>query len=317
MKKLIIFDCDCVIWTVFHGLKVKLSHDGKDTSIIYGFLNHVFSVQAYEKADYIAFAWDSKLSKRKELFPDYKKKRANAKKELSEEEKAALQSTYEQSNLLRTEILPKLGFSNIFHQDGYEGDDIIASLVESYIGKAYIKIVGRDGDLFQLLDKTVVMYDPMKGKLTTADSIREKYGIEPHQFKDVKAICGCPTDEVPGIVGVGETKAIQYIKGELKYTTKAYKQIESSPEVIALTRKLTSLPFEGTNKFTLSLDSCLVNRLKSVARTYGLKSFVTERRIEEYEQNFIRRGTPDKGEQTGNKENKGRMGAFGNDLSEF
>lgn len=317
MKKLLILDCDGVCWSVFHALKGKLSHDGKDTGIIYGFLSHLFAVQSYEKADTIVFAWDSntKGSKRKEIFPEYKQKRHATEK--TQEEIALDKQRYNQVKILREDILPKLGFSNIFSQDGYEGDDVIASIVNSYKKDYFIKIVARDKDLYQLIDKNVVMYDPVKGEIMTFKLIKETYGIEPYQFRDVKALCGCPTDEVPGVPGIGETKAIQYITGKLKYTTKAYKTIENSSSVIALTRALTSLPFEGTDVFTLAPDRCYVNCLKSVARVYGIKSLVTETRLLEYERNFCIRKFSDIREQTGTGQVKGGVDKFGDGMSDF
>jgi len=319
MKKLLIFDCDGVCWAVFHALKGKLSHNGMNTSLIYGFLSHVFAVQAYDKAEMIVFAWDSRSSKREEIFPAYKLKRKQDKENYTEEEQEQHFQRIEQVNLLKNEILPKLGFNNIFQQDGYEGDDIIAKVVEMYKGQYYIKIVARDQDLYQLIDKTVVMYDPVGGKVMTVAKIKEKYDIEPHQFRDVKAICGCTTDEVPGIYNVGEVKAIQYVKGTMKYTTKAYKAIQDGAKTIALTRALTSLPFEGTAPCTISQDCCLPNRLLSVARVYGLKSFTTDGRRNEYEQNFCIRGfdNRDTRRETRAEKNKGRMGEFSSDVSDF
>ena len=318
MNKLIIFDCDGVAWSVFHAMKGKLSHDGKDTSIIHGFLNHVFSVQNYDKADRLVFAWDSKSTVRETLFPNYKRKRKLAKKENKTEQEILVdKDRRRQFSLLKDSILYELGFRNILYQDGYEGDDIIASVVESYKRMFNIKIVARDQDLYQLIDDNVVMYDHVKGRLVTRKVIKKEYGIEPHQFREVKAICGCTTDEVPGIPGIGETKAIQYITGKLKYTTKTYNSIVSNPEVISFTRKLTTLPIEGTNTFKIAKDVCLPNRLKKVARVYGLKSFVTDIRLDEFRRNFCGEIIQSAGVEKTAVQAQGGMGKFSDNSTEF
>jgi len=314
MKKLLIFDCDGICWAVFHALGTKLSHNNIGTSIIYGFLNHIFATQSHEKADCLVFAWDSHSSKslRKQLFPEYKLKRSIAKNEYTEEEKLIHAGRSTQFRLVKEEILPALGFSNVFWQDGYEGDDIIASIVLSYKDRYSIKMVTRDQDMYQLIDDTVTMYDPVKGKIISRKIIKDTYGIEPHQFREVKAIYGCATDEVPGIRGVGETKAIQYVKGEMKYTSKVYKTIVSSSSVIDFTRRLVVLPFDGTNQFKIKPDTCQTNKIKSVARKFGLKSFTTLQRCLEYRRNFC--GYT---EEEPNRENTRGVGTTHNNLLDF
>lgn len=286
-----IFDCDGVAWSMHHSLGAKLSYEGSGTGVIHGFLNHVFASQSYEMADVVVFAWDSNSHKRREIFPEYKKKRHDAKNEYTQEEKEIDEQRAIQFSLLKNEILTLLGFNNVFFEDGFEGDDIIASVVNRYKGQYLIKIVARDKDLLQLVDNTVTMFDPVQNKYYTKKSIIEKYGIEPKQFKDVKAICGCPTDEVPGVTGIGEATALKYVKGELPYHYKAYKTIENASSVIALTRMLTSLPFDGTPSFKVGFDSCTENRLKMIARKYGLKSFVTSGRLADYRRIFCEKTT--------------------------
>jgi len=110
MKKILVIDCDSIAWSVFHGLPI-LTHEEQGTAIIYGFLNQLFSIQEYDQADHIVFAWDSRKSIRIEIFPEYKIKRRTAKKEYTEEETTIHKDRMRQFNLLRKKI-------RLFYKDG-------------------------------------------------------------------------------------------------------------------------------------------------------------------------------------------------------
>ena len=138
MKTILVLDCDGLCWNVFHALP-PLSHAEQGTAIIYGFLNHLFELQGFTKADHIAFVWDSRESKRIDMFPEYKFKRRSKKKEYTDEEKEIHADRLKQFTLLREEILPTLGFSNVLQEDGLEGDDIIASVSQKYSKKHWVK----------------------------------------------------------------------------------------------------------------------------------------------------------------------------------
>lgn len=330
MRKILLFDCDGIAWATFHALGTPLSHEGTPTSVIHGFLNSVFANQRFELADHVVFAWDSGNSLREKIFPGYKAKRKAEKEKYTPEEKVINDQRRIQFSLLKDEILGRLGFSNVFYQDGYEGDDIIASIVRQYSRTHLIKIVARDKDLYQLLNKNVTMFDPVKGKVMTSRLIKKTYGIEPYQFADVKALCGCTTDEVPGVKNIGEIKALQYVRGELKFTSKAYADIQNNSSVIELTRKLTTLPLEGVTPFKIKIDSCMENKLKMVARKYGLRSFVTDARLSDYRRVFCDKTSRYANTTSGEASSAGSvaekeharedgrgLGEFGNNLSDF
>ncbi len=285
MKTILIIDCDGLCWNVFHALP-PLSHGEQGTAIIYGFLNHLFELQAFTQADHIAFAWDSRESKRIELFPEYKLKRRTAKNEYTDEEKAMHRDRASQFKLLREEILPALGFINIFQEDGLEGDDIIASLAIKYSKQHFVKIVARDADLFQLVNDKCTVFDIVKRKSMTEEAFFSKYGIYPDMWADVKGIAGCTTDEVPGIEGIGEGRAISYLLGNMKSTSKLYKRILNGSETIELTRRLTVLPFEGTPRYRLKYDQCRVKYLKEVAKKYNLQSYLSRERLKGFRRDF-------------------------------
>lgn len=131
-----------------------LSTDTQGTGVIFGFLSQIYSIKKAYPKHQILLCYDSKLSKRKELFPDYKRKRAE---ERTPEEQQELEYAREQFTEIRRVVMPRLGFKNAYLQQGYEADDLIAQLcrqlalqVEPGIPNEIV-IVSRDHDLYQLL----------------------------------------------------------------------------------------------------------------------------------------------------------------------
>lgn len=285
-KKMLVFDCNGICWGAYHALP-NLSHKEQSTAIIYGFLNSVFHIQKQEMADTLVFVWDATAPycKRTELFPEYKIKRKQKRKEFTSKEKAEFKRIVTQFGLLQNEILPGLGFSNIFSQEGYEGDDVMASVIKDN-PNARIKLVCRDGDLIQMIGPKVVMYDWSKNLNMTEEYIFNEYGIYPDRWAEVKSLAGCSTDEVPGVTGVGNGRAIAYLTDKMKPTSVFYKRIKEGSDVIEFTKKLVVLPFEGVNSFTLHKDTCKLNKLKKIARTYGLKSYRVHGRLKDFAECF-------------------------------
>lgn len=285
MEKILAIDCNAVGWGVFHALP-PLSHNEQGTAIIYGFLNTLFELQRFEQADHIVFAWDSRQSNREKLFPAYKAKRKKKYEEHTEEEVIAHSDRAQQFYLLRTSILPELGFKNILHEEGFEGDDLIASIVKTYGDTHMIRIVGRDNDLYQLIGANCNIFDNVGRRVIDEEDIYEKHGVYPDMWADIKAIAGCDSDGVPGVPGVGINRAANYLLGKMKPSSKMYQLIESSDKVIILTRRLTTLPFDGTPTYELLEDKCKVKNLKSVAKEYGLGSYLTRERLKQFRRYF-------------------------------
>lgn len=290
--KYLIIDCDAVCWAIFHSLPKNLSHNDKGTAIIYGFLSQLLYFQEYHKAPYIVFTFDSKFSIRKTMFPEYKLKRDLKKEEYTDEEKEQHKDRQRQFKLLRTRVLPAIGFRNILYAQGYEGDDLIAAAVHKILKNkvSHINILSRDNDLLQLVNDKCTMYDFVSRKHWTTQSFFDEYGIYPDMWADVKAIAGCTTDEVPGVWGIGTNKAIQYLKGEMKNTSKAYQSIKASDDIIKFTRKLTTIPLDGVPEPTFQEDVCTIKNMKEVAREYNMNSFLNSERIQEFRRLFCKGG---------------------------
>lgn len=258
-----------------------LSYKGQDTGVIFGFLSEVINLCETFRTNKICFIWDSRESKRKEIFPEYKEKRK--KRAATQEEKEKLFSAYDQMSLLRTEILPEIGFQDNFMREGFEGDDLMAKLVrdKKYSREEFI-LVTSDEDMYQVLDDCDI-YKPGKGKYTYKD-LREEYNVSPKEWELVKAIGGCKSDEVPGIPGIGEKTISKWLRGELGEKTVAYKKIASKEytDIIERNKKLVILPFEGTKKVKLKGNNFSPKKFKKVCKKYGMRSFIDER-MDEWE----------------------------------
>jgi len=247
------------------------------TGVIYGFLKEIQHLYEQFGSNDIIFFWDSKESLRRKIFPEYKIKRVRKKQ--SKREKDEWSITYEQYDRLRLEILPAIGFRNHFQVEGLEADDLLHKCAMDINEPDEVIMVTTDEDMYQSL-----MYCSMyKGKkvLFTFDDFVNQFGIDPGFWSEVKAIAGCTSDEVPGVIGVGAKTAIKFIKQELGRKYKTYEAIvaPSGQAIIERNRKLVTLPFPGTpecdlvwNKFDIEyfVEFCEELGMTSLLGQYSL-----------------------------------------------
>lgn len=258
----------------------NLSMDEMRTEVIFSFMNQLFSLaQKFDNAQFV-FVWDSRESKRRKIYPEYKHRKI----EKTPEDIAFDELTLPQFDRIRCEVLPSLGFNNIFIKEGYEADDIIAAMVLNRPG--LFTIISRDNDLFQLL-RYADMYDPQTKKTYTKFTFNSAYGIGPGLWPKVKAIAGCTSDNVKGVDRVGEVTAIKYLKGTLKKEAKTYIAIEENKKLIDFNLKLVKLPFAGlTNRFDLTTDNLTTGKFLETFRTLGFRTFLSDREFPDWERLF-------------------------------
>jgi DNA polymerase-1 len=257
-----------------------LSNEIEKTGIIFGFLRQIKKFALLYNTKHFVFAWDSKKSKRKEIFPNYRERHKN---DITEEELKWHNDAFKQFMIIRKKVLPECGFYNSFIQSGYEADDVIASLVNSI---KYDKIiVTSDEDLFQLLSKNTKIFN-LKNKIEiTEDCFVSKFGIHPNKWASVKAIAGCQSDKVPGCIGIGEKTAIKFLKGELQNNSKKYQKIEkylASDEYLCY-NKIVTLPFEGTRKFDCDFEATF-NKVGflNICKRFGFNSLLEPRSVNDW-----------------------------------
>jgi len=237
----LVIDCmNLVAATVF--VMPELNTERDETGVIYGFLRQLRTLAERFKTSRFVFCWDSRDNYRKKIRPEYK---ANRRKNLTDEEYAFWDRAFKQAKLLRTEVLYDLGFENVYHQIGYEADDLIAHVVQRFPDN--YTIISSDNDLWQLLSKTYYYetrcYSIRNDKMMTRGTFETAFGIQPHKWAMVKAIAGCSGDNVKGVERVGEVLALKFIKNQLDFTGKVYQKIRAHEDLIKENMLLVGLPF--------------------------------------------------------------------------
>jgi DNA polymerase-1 len=277
---IILIDANSICHAAKHSMG-DLSWEEKKVGVIFGFLRQLLSLAKKFESNRFIFAWDTRSSVRSQFYPGYKGRR---KKDKTPEEKELDNIAYDQFNILRDEVLPEIGFLNSFWQEGYEADDVIASIVHCN-KKEKIVIISTDEDLYQLLSENVTMYSIRKKQEYTLHNLWKDCHIPPQDWADVKAIAGCSSDDVPGIVGVGEKTACKYLNRQLSVIHKTYRSIKEGKELIERNLKLVTLPYPGTDKIVIKEDNKLsLNGFLNVCNRYGFASFMYKDNLNQWKE---------------------------------
>jgi len=248
-----------------------LDYENENTGVIFGFLMQIQAYAKEHKTNDIIFCWDSHDSKRKDMFPGYKKR---DKSDMTEEEKANQKRGFDQFDVLRDEVIPAMGFKNNYFQKGYEADDLIATTV-MYHEKDFI-IITADADMYQLLD-FADMWNPKSKRFYTFEDFWEEWNLPPEEWIKIKSFAGCSSDTVPGLQGIGEKTAAKYLRSELKNTTKAYQTLIGGWEVLQHNIRLVELPFPGTDVNKIVPNELDFDRfIQDVCYRYSFDSFLAD-----------------------------------------
>ncbi|MCX2683796.1 DNA polymerase I [Campylobacter sp. MIT 21-1685] len=197
MKTLTLIDTFGFFFRLYYALKNLHNSKGEPSGMIAGFANFIYNLKDEFQSDYIIFALDSKgKTFRNELDPNYKINRTPPPPELLAQLPICIQ------------MIEKMGFTS-YSCEGYEADDIIASVVRECENKElFIRIVSQDKDLYQLIkNDKVSIYSPISKNDYNEEACFEKYGVKPHQIQDFLALCGDSSDNIPGIKGIGQKGA--------------------------------------------------------------------------------------------------------------
>lgn len=207
MKKLLIIDGNSILNRAYYGIRPLTAPDGTPTNAVYGFLNILLKHLDEESYDYLCVAFDVKEKTfRHKRYDLYKAQR-----------KPAPEDFLVQLPLMK-EVLAAMNCM-CMELPGYEADDIIGTVSKicDRDGVECSILTGDKDDLQLISDNTTVkLVVTRMGKTTTTDYhpdlFREKYGIEPSEFIDVKALMGDASDNIPGVAGVGEKTAMSLIQ---------------------------------------------------------------------------------------------------------
>jgi 5'-3' exonuclease len=227
--------------------------------VLYGFLHYVLQLTELIVPNYTIFCFDSPSSYRKEIFPDYKK----ARKEY--EDPYETKELYRQVSILQQEVLPVLGFSNVWACEGFEADDLMASVAFRVPAEDFVVLATDDSDLYQVLRENVVIYQVRKKKFIGQSRFRSQYQVDPTDWAFVKAIAGCRSDGVPGVPGVGEKTALKLLRNKREEALQLYR------EVIEKNLPLVKLPFEGVPHLQVKEDRLSKEGWAKICRRYQLE----------------------------------------------
>jgi DNA polymerase I len=203
---LMLLDGNSLAYRAFYALPAEnfKTQGGLTTNAVYGFTAMLINLLRDESPTHVAAAFDvSRQTFRSERYPEYKANRSST----PDEFRGQIDVT--------KEVLAALGIT-VLAEPGFEADDLIATLTTQAEKEGYqVLVVTGDRDALQLVSDDVTVLYPRKGvsELTrfTPAAVVEKYGLTPEQYPDFAALRGDPSDNLPGIPGVGEKTAAKWI----------------------------------------------------------------------------------------------------------
>ena len=204
-NRLMLLDTYGLVYRAFFALPALTTTRGVHINAAYGFTMMMNKIIADEKPTHVIAAFDKGLpAARIALYPGYKAQRAETADELRSQFPLV-------RKILATFAIP------IVEIDGEEADDIIATLAtQAEAAQQDVLVVTGDLDLLQIVDDRTTVLTTRRGITELgrydADKVRERYDLEPRQLPDYRGLKGDPSDNLPGIPGVGEKTAIKLVK---------------------------------------------------------------------------------------------------------
>ncbi|MCL2754691.1 MAG: DNA polymerase [Oscillospiraceae bacterium] len=259
MNKFLLIDGNSLVYRAFYAIKPLSNKSGLYTNAVSGFFTSLLRLRAAHNPDCIAVAFDvKKPTFRHKLYDGYKKRRKGMPPELAEQMPYVKQ------------ILDFMGIARV-ELAGYEADDVIGTLAKAAEAQGADALIATgDRDAFQLISArvSVALASTKEELVYTPAVIAEKYGIEPAQFIEIKALMGDASDDIPGVSGIGEKTAFSLISKfgsvdrlyesidspeispKIKESARAKLESDTSREMCRLSRDLarinTAVPLENT-----------------------------------------------------------------------
>ena len=251
---------------------------GESTSAVYGFSRTLLDVYEHYQPKYLAVTFDEGLSAREEIYPEYKATRESMPDDL--------RSQFDRiRELVAAFNIPQLTMPNM------EADDVLGTISRQAVEMGLdVHIATGDRDILQLLGPHVRVQLPQRGeedKVWDVTAFREKWGLEPSQLVDLKAMMGDSSDNIPGVAGVGEKTATDLLKqyGDLDTIYENLDEIKTRPrnrliaerDMAYLSRELATIMRDLD--IELDLESCIGQdfELKPVDDVFSALEFRTLR----------------------------------------
>lgn len=205
MQKFVIIDGNSLLFRAYFAMREMVTKDGIYTQGIFAFITMLNKILKDYEPDYIAVAFDMKgKTFRHEAYPEYKAGRLKTPPELLSQ----IPLMHDVLRAMNIQILEK---------ESYEADDMIGTATKFASGRGIESLViTGDKDELQLIDEKTRVIINRKGMtefdVYDQDAMKERYGLTPAQFVDLKGLMGDSSDNIPGIVGVGEKRGITLLK---------------------------------------------------------------------------------------------------------
>jgi len=238
---LYLIDLSSYVFRAYHAIAPLSNTKGEPTHATYGTVAMLQKLVGERKPAHLAVAMDSKgPTFRHALYSGYKATRSARPPDLAHQMERSRE-------IVEAYRIP------IFQRDGVEADDLIATAVRLALGAGlFVVIVGADKDLMQLISDRVAMWDTMRDKTYGAPEVEEKFGVRPALMRDLLALMGDSSDNIPGVPSVGPKTASELL---LKYGTidgiyahlgeitkkKLHEVLEANEANARLSQKLVSL----------------------------------------------------------------------------
>jgi DNA polymerase I len=253
------------------------SPSGESVKAVYVFTQMLLNLLSKERPDYLAVAFDvsDETTERKAFYPAYKAQREAAPDDLHTQFTRAVQ------------VIEAMGIP-IFKVDGFEADDVIATIAQRLDGSdVELRIVSKDKDLHQIVSDRVKLWDPKDGSLIDPETLWELRGYRPEQSVEIQTLVGDPTDNVPGVNGVGVKTAAKLIErygtaeavvaNAADQTPKLRERLLAAADVLPVTRALVTL--RRDLDFPFDLEACRTpdvtrERVQELFAELGFRGFL-------------------------------------------
>ena len=291
--ELFLIDGNSMAYRAFFALPESIAtHDGRPTNAIYGLASMFAKMLTDHQPKAVVVAWDAGWSGREKTYEPYKAQR-KSRPDLLKEQWPHLMPLAE-----------AFGFSNI-KVDGYEADDVIASLTKRAREQEIpVMVVSGDRDVYQLVEDGVRVMTTSRGvtdtKIYDRDGVIERYGVPPERVTDLIGLKGDTSDNIPGVPGIGDKTAAQLLQeyGDVEGVLANIDKISGAKRKENLTnhaddaRVSKQLATAITDiDFELDLDELMAadmdrSRLREVAREHELR-IILERLEEDLGADFV------------------------------
>lgn len=285
MKKLFLVDAYALIFKYYYAFlgRPMRNRAGMNTSVVFGFVKFLRDIQKRERPDLLGVAFDPKGgSFRRDIFPEYKANRSETPEDI-------LLSIPYVKRVLEAMCIP------ILEVAGYEADDVIGTLSQKGVEAGYdVYMVTPDKDYGQLVRDNCRIYKQRGAEgsieIVGREAIREKYGIDdPQLVRDILALWGDASDNIPGVPGIGEKSACKLVRewgtvenileNVAKIPGKQGEKIAGWADNLRLAKRLTTICLDVPIPFReedLTVCDPHIDELRGIFAELDFKAFIND-----------------------------------------